>query len=91
MRLQKAGVPGLVGALRARVSARLSKLFHHPVAVAGEEVHSILSRREAPLRKWIACQMFGSDGPAGCTVAFARRRRCDFDKLIVRDEKCPAW
>jgi hypothetical protein len=28
-------------ALRARVSARLSQLFHHPVVVVGEEVHSI--------------------------------------------------
>ena len=76
---QIADVPGLVVALRARVSARLSKLFHHPVAVAGEEVHSILSRatRKAPLRKWIACHMFGSGGFAGCTVAFARRIRCD--------------
>jgi hypothetical protein len=46
---QIADFPGRVVALRARVSARLSKLFHHPVAVAGEEVHSILSRatREA--------------------------------------------
>ena len=44
------------------------------------EFCSILSSRatrEAPLRKWIAFHMFGSGGFAGCTVAFARRRRCD--------------
>jgi hypothetical protein len=27
--------------------------------------------------------MFGSDGPAGCTVAFARRRRCDLAYLSL--------
>ena len=26
-------------------------------------------------RKWLACQKYESDGPADCTVAFARRRR----------------
>ena len=26
-------------------------------------------------RKWPACQKYESDGPADCTVAFARRRR----------------
>ena len=41
MRPQMARLPERSVALRARVSARLSQLFHHPVVVAGEGVHSI--------------------------------------------------
>jgi hypothetical protein len=55
-----------------------TRLFRRPCAVPPAVTWappSAGAEKWEKWRKWLACQKYESDGPADCTVAFARRRR----------------